>query len=539
MVTGYMSEDLFSHNDLGSEEEANLYFGITDAKVHVLKTDYHNFYYTARWGNRQIISDHSSGPWAFLNPDKSTEDLTPKHWEEAYPGLSHVKIYDWHLLLGTFQDKPVHWSPTQNAFTYTNNRKVNFPPPTPEEEEVSQLLDSSIQTIERATARLTPDAPTTSLPGAFNPPETPPAPSAPSVAKGKQPATKSHTTQQPTPPVSKATPTAPPPASVMSTATASNRILGSAPEPFDGAADKAEAFWTVLENYYFLNKDIYSTPDKKIASSLTHFKLGTSAGEWAKDRQKAALAANPQTFGTWQSFKDDFKAHFIPVDTELSSTQQMYSLKMGNRPFNQWYQDWSTHASRSGANEGTKMFAFRQNIPQPLHNKIMAVSPPPTTMTRLVELAREFDQIWRQWQVHTTKEASASRGRRSNIRSANPEDPENPDIALANFPPGNKPREPRFKKLSTAEKEKRRAEGRCMYCGKNGHWQDKCPEKPQRKNNFRQNRQNPPRTRALQSETAPVDSPPPEQETPTVSRLYHDPENKYDVLTSDHPDLDF
>jgi hypothetical protein len=63
-------------------------------------------------------------------------------------------------------------------------------------------------------------------------------------------------------------------------------------------------------------------------------------------------------FGSWTKFQDAFKAHFILGDAKLPSTQQMHSLRMGNHPFMDWYQEWSTHTSHSGANDETKMYAF-------------------------------------------------------------------------------------------------------------------------------------------------------------------------------------
>jgi hypothetical protein len=120
---------------------------------------------------------------------------------------------------------------------------------------------------------------------------------------------------------------------------APTKALGTPLEPFDGSSTKAEAFWTNLANYYYLNNDLYSTPSRKIASAFTHFKLGTPAGEWAKDKQQTTLAMPRPDFGSWTNFQDAFKAHFIPSDAKLLSTQQMHSLHMGNHPFTDWYQE--------------------------------------------------------------------------------------------------------------------------------------------------------------------------------------------------------
>ena len=67
---------------------------------------------------------------------------------------------------------------------------------------------------------------------------------------------------------------------------------------------------------------------------------------------------------------------------------------MGMCHFSEWYQEWSTYALLSGANEETKMFTFRKVLPQGLHQKILGVSPQPTMLDDLVKKAREFDRIW-------------------------------------------------------------------------------------------------------------------------------------------------
>jgi hypothetical protein len=177
------------------------------------------------------------------------------------------------------------------------------------------------------------------------------------------------------------------------------KSLGAPPEPFDGKPEKAEAFWSNLENYFYLNDTLYPDEGKRVSAALTHFRLGTPAGEWARDRQKAALAANPVQFGTWHGFRVAFKKHFIPAESELEAASAMHSLRMGNRPFNDWYQEWSTYASRAGVDDNTKMYAFRRALPMALHSKILGVSPQPATLDALVEQARQFDRIWRLYQT--------------------------------------------------------------------------------------------------------------------------------------------
>ena len=91
--------------------------------------------------------------------------------------------------------------------------------------------------------------------------------------------------------------------------------VGATPEAFDGKASSAIAFWNTLENYYTVNSTVYADEKARIQSTLTHFKLGTQAGEWASDRIAKALGVTPADYGTWAEFKKDFNTQFIPPQT--------------------------------------------------------------------------------------------------------------------------------------------------------------------------------------------------------------------------------
>jgi hypothetical protein len=89
------------------------------------------------------------------------------------------------------------------------------------------------------------------------------------------------------------------------------KLLGSTPEPYSRKHETAEAFWNTLENYFFINGDLFTDKLKKVSSTLMYFKIGTPAGDWAQDRRKTALTAIPIDFGTWNNFKSAFKSQFI------------------------------------------------------------------------------------------------------------------------------------------------------------------------------------------------------------------------------------
>jgi len=139
-------------------------------------------------------------------------------------------------------------------------------------------------------------------------------------------------------------PAPPPPPVIMAGNVATPKLLGSTPDPYDGNPTKAQAFWNTLANYYTMNDAVYNTDDKKVPAALTNFKAGTCGGDWASDCIADALTANPTNYGTWIQFQTAFQKQFIPPQVQQEAIKGMHDTYMGNREFNDWYQDWTHHA---------------------------------------------------------------------------------------------------------------------------------------------------------------------------------------------------
>jgi len=189
-------------------------------------------------------------------------------------------------------------------------------------------------------------------------------------------------------------PPALPPAAPMAQPNPPPRILGTAPEPYNGKGDMAIAFWNALENYFTVNATTFDTNTKKVWSALTYFKQGTQAGDWASDHISTILAGNPVNYSTWDDFRDAFKAQFIPLETQNKVIQNIHNTPQRNWEFGEWYQGWSRYARQANVDKATKMYAFHRALDTALHNKLLQLSPMPTTLARLVEKAREFNKNW-------------------------------------------------------------------------------------------------------------------------------------------------
>jgi hypothetical protein len=344
----------------------------------------------------QIVSkQHNS--WQYTSTgDKVTKDKIV-NW---FPNHEQIKDLNFFTGTAKFEDKSIYLSLPMHTWKYLNNQTVHFNgsqmteeenPETPESgsnseddtARVNALLQSAEEAITSTTDKLaslsgTPQLQESSLSQISRPHSPEPQVPTPPVSKGKQPtplpppwaissgpstsiqthtpptssspaapkrqgpkppAVRTHRPQTPMtqpPPRSNPPPLPPPPTPAMAQAH-QPCLLGTAPESFNGSVDKAIAFWNTLENYYTTNAAVYDNEDKKISAALTHFKLGTQAGEWASDHMATALAAAPQTYGTWANFKVDFKAQFIPPQMQLDAITKIYSLPMGGKEFNVWF----------------------------------------------------------------------------------------------------------------------------------------------------------------------------------------------------------
>ena len=538
-------------------------------------TDENQFY--AWWETRLAYSFDGKPPWSFEDNDEYIEDTD---FEERFPGYSQVTNRTLlKALTGEYNGQEVRWTFKHEEWRYKNHKTVVFNNPDPaepsgsedppesedEQAEVSQLLEDTVQKVSSLITRFsrpqTPQTPTPrtprALPGEF--PVTPgpssqvqalPTPAATVIATpARAPASSTlpvnpvlPATVPPTqvaspaqapvnpPPVQVAPPAPPvhpvgtptgPPAAGMA-ANPPPKLMGASPEPFDGKPGKAESFWTTLANYYFLNADLFPNEGKKVSSALTYFRLDSPAGEWARDRQKAALAQTPPDFGTWADFEAAFKKHFIPAHSKLEATNNMYTSRMNSRHFDEWYQEWSTYASRSGANEETKMFAFRKALPPALHQKILGVSPQPTTLDDLVDRAREFDRVWRLYNnpAFTGGSGSSQRGPRN--RAMITED----DGTHVNAVTPQK-----FEKLSKEEKDRRFKNKLCLYCGKPGHMARDCRLKRTNPANSQSRNQRPRTDTRVRATAAAEDTyeDTPEEHPAQISALYQDPYPRFSI----------
>src|SRR5882672_1470488 len=474
----------------------------------------------ARWGTDSLYSQGVGHRWYSLD-DNSV--FSKEIIQRGFPNYDQIETLDPFTGTGTYQGKAIKWDKGRYCWLYLNNRTVHFndsatssvsSPGSPAEEEDTAKVEALLQRAETTV--------TTAIQKLQAPSSRPGTPSRRPGTSSIQTGSVSRTTQStstaqpagslPTPPVSKGKapavprfaasafqapgpappplPAAPPPpgpnppnppaAQAMAQQNQPPRPVGNPPEPYDGTPNKATPFWNTLASYYDMNRDCYTTESKCVAAALTHFKAGSQAGDWASDHMATALRNNPADYGTWDAFKDAFKEQFIPPQTQAESIGKLHNLPMGNREFNDWYQEWSMNACRANVDDVTKMYTFRRNLNQGLHQKIIAIAPQPDTLEGLVQKARELDQAWH---VYNIPRSTPSRGfRPRNTRINEIKEDVATEINATQGCHGNfRGRGRGCGRLSEQERKRRFDNNLCLYCGIAGHMAAKCTAAPNRR----------------------------------------------------------
>ena len=280
----------------------------------------------------------NSTEWRFEANDKP---VTKESWARHYPNLLDVELESvFEQLRGIYNEKKVVWSDTTKRWQYLNHKAVDFT--TADKAQVTAILKSTAKTLSSLQI-----SETSALLGTFkatpvkatplqktSTPKITPAPQS-SVSKGKTPAIAKSQTLPPPKTQTMAS-------SSGTTTTTNQKLLDTPPDTFDDATDQAEAFWLDLTNYYYLNEDIYSDEDRQISSALILFKRNTPAGEWAKDRQKAAfLISLPQVLEHGKRSRKISKNTSFLSTPSLSPPSKCTPLR--------WETSHLTHGTKNGS----------------------------------------------------------------------------------------------------------------------------------------------------------------------------------------------
>ena len=224
-----------------------------------------------------------------------------------------------------------------------------------------------------------------------------------------------------------------------------------------------------VRTYLLINKDVYSTDDKKVGYALSFMTEGT-AKSWAGVHTQMALDAS--SFGTFQDFIAKFKTTFQSTNSAAEATTWLTNTRVRNDDYLPKYMgefklkvveaelDSTTHAA-------TIIHYLQARIPVWLSDRIYRMEVIPTMPKGWYEKIDQFLS-----QRHFAASVAKQHSSRTPVAFHTPTPTKNTPSRDPNAMDVDTNERPR--KLTPEEWDKCFKEGRCLRCRKKGHMATSC-----------------------------------------------------------------
>lgn len=271
------------------------------------------------------------------------------------------------------------------------------------------------------------------------------------------------------PPLFPAPPLSPPPAPPPAL---SREPALSSPRPFDGTFALFRGFLMQCELIFFHQPSQFTLPAARVAF-ITNLTTG-----YALDWAQATLSTRPELFNNYELFLIEFKRVFDHSSAGQDVGVRLMSLSQGDRTTAAYSIEFRTLAAGSGWNDAGLRSAFRRGLSESIKDEL--VRDKPATLEELIQLSIDVDERVRERRGERARHPVNS-PRYRNVAPAltAPRTTSPPSTApVTTSPTVEEPMQLGRARLTTAEKERRRIQGLCLYCGVKGHLRDTCPALP-------------------------------------------------------------
>lgn len=229
------------------------------------------------------------------------------------------------------------------------------------------------------------------------------------------------------------------------------------PQRYDGKQGECRGFLTQCQLTFELQPATYPTERARIAYVITL--LVDKARAWATSIWQRQ---GPEC-SDFKRFSEDMLRVFDQSDAEAEAAKRLMSLQQGKDSVADYTISFRTLAATSGWNETALVTAYHHGLSDPVKDGLASAGCPPDLESLMSHALRLDNRI---------------RERRRDAASAQ-RTPGLPGVPCLSTPAISEPTEPMQvgrTRLSAAERERRRRERCCIYCGKGGHFRASCPE---------------------------------------------------------------
>jgi hypothetical protein len=257
--------------------------------------------------------------------------------------------------------------------------------------------------------------------------------------------------------------------SQLSTAINPREVPVQTPETYNGESPyKLRQFLGQVDMYVNARRSLF--PDDKAKILFVKTLLRGKALTWVLPYNN--ISEEPPAWMTdFDLFVKEITRVFGDPNFERDMTERFFHLRQTSS-VSSYAVEFRHLASLLGRKEQAPLVAqFYQGLKDPIKD-MMALQDEPTTLDTMVELALKIDARWQ------SRNKIQFRANKSAVRPNKSSFPPVPAAASAPTDVNPRPRVARFvpRPLTQEERDHRRKNNLCMYCGEEGHFTGNCPK---------------------------------------------------------------
>ena len=227
---------------------------------------------------------------------------------------------------------------------------------------------------------------------------------------------------------------------------------------FSGNRKYLKGFLAKMELIFALYPDTYSSDSLKVAYIIS--RLYGDALNWAA----TLINNNDRSLNNYSLFISRLKSVYGEYDSTFVANQNLRTIKQKQLGrISGYINQFNKYADESNWNEEAKMDAFIAGLHNQVAERILDLYPGPRTLIALQTIASRIDS---RISTHRQFFGNNRQNYQNNNRNEN----------------NRNKFKPRHGPLSKEEKERRRKENLCLYCGSANHTLDNCPLKNKKNN---------------------------------------------------------
>ena len=224
---------------------------------------------------------------------------------------------------------------------------------------------------------------------------------------------------------------------------------------FSGDRRFLKGFLAKVDLVFALYPDRFQDDESKVIYTIS--RLYGSAMNYAA----SLIEKNDPCLHNYQQFKDKLKTFYGNVDFVFIANQMLKTLKQQHLGGIRGYiLEFNRYADESNWNEQAKMDAFISDLNQQVAIRILEMFPGPRDLTALQTIASRIDSRLYSQRSYFNHSNNSTRTRYKNNSRKN-------IFKTKSF----------HGPLSKEEKERRKRENLCLYCGSASHTLETCPKK--------------------------------------------------------------